>query len=99
MIIIHALFQVNPLKKERFLAEMSQLVAASQAEEGNISYHLYENTEDKNAFIMVEAWRDSAAVESHNASSHFQAFARVAPEFLAAPLDIKAYSAEQISPQ
>ncbi|BCG57129.1 putative quinol monooxygenase [Paenibacillus sp. URB8-2] len=95
MIIIHAVFHVNPERRETFLVETGPLVAASQAEEGNLSYELYEHSEQKNVFIMVETWRDSEAVKFHNATSHFTAFAGKAGEFLSAPLDVKVYSAEQ----
>lgn len=97
MIIIHALLQVNPQRREQFLAEVKPLIAASQAEEGNISYELYEKAGHENAFIMVETWRDAEAVAEHNTSSHFTGFAGKAGEFLAAPLDVKVYSAEQVS--
>ncbi|MBY9079905.1 antibiotic biosynthesis monooxygenase [Paenibacillus sp. HN-1] len=97
MIIIHALMQVDPAKREAFLAEAQHLLAATHAEEGNLSYELYEHAGVSNSFIMVETWRDSAAVEAHNASSHFQAFAGKAGEFLSAPLDVKVYGAEPVS--
>ncbi|AHV95414.1 putative quinol monooxygenase [Paenibacillus sabinae] len=95
MIIIHAKFYVNPEKREGFLAEVKPLIAESQAEEGNIYYDLYEQSEQKNVFIMVEAWRDSEAVKFHNATSHFTSFAGKAGEFLSAPLEVKLYNAEE----
>ncbi|MDT3428720.1 quinol monooxygenase YgiN [Paenibacillus forsythiae] len=95
MIIIHATFHVKPDKREVFLSEIQPLLAGSQAEEGNVYYDLYEHTENKNVFIMVEAWRDSEAVDIHNATPHFTGFVGKAEEFLAAPLDVKVYNAEQ----
>jgi quinol monooxygenase YgiN len=38
--------------------------------------------------VMVEQWADSAAIEAHNQSEHLQAFAKLAPELLAAPLSV-----------
>lgn len=43
---------------------------------------------------MVEAWRDAAAVGSHNTSPHLTGFAAKAGEFLTAPLDMKVYNGE-----
>ncbi|WP_379127809.1 putative quinol monooxygenase [Paenibacillus sp. sgz500958] len=92
MIIIHAVFQVKPERREQFLEEIKPLIAASVAEEGNLSYELYKHTEQEDKFIMVETWRDSAAVSEHNSSSHFTSFAAKAAEFLSAPLDVKVYN-------
>ena len=96
MIIIHAILKVNPERRELFLSEAKQLLAATHAEEGNLSYELYENAGEANSFIMVEKWRDSEAVSSHNTSAHFTAFAAKAGEFLTAPLDVKVFNAEQV---
>ncbi|MBW4085154.1 putative quinol monooxygenase [Paenibacillus sp. S150] len=97
MIIIHAVMQVNPEFKEKFLAEASQLLAATHKEEGNLSYELYNHFEQENTYIMVETWRDSESVSSHNASPHFTGFAAKAPEFLTAPLDVKVFNGEPVS--
>lgn len=94
MIIIHAVMQVNPEREEQFLAEVKPLIAATHEEEGNLSYDLYKHTEKENAYIMVETWRDSEAVASHNTSPHFTGFAAKAGEFLTAPLDVKVYNGE-----
>ncbi|WP_299741220.1 putative quinol monooxygenase [uncultured Rossellomorea sp.] len=91
MIIIHAEFQINPTKEQAFLEEIRPLVATSRAEEGNISYDLMKDTERESVYTMVEVWRDAAAVETHNASEHFSSFVGRAPEYLAAPLDVKIY--------
>lgn len=96
MIIIHAGLKVNPERREQFLSEAKQLLAATHAEEGNLSYELYENAGEENAFMMIEKWRDAEAVSSHNTSPHFTGFAAKAGEFLTAPLDVKVFSAEQV---
>ncbi|AIQ15745.1 monooxygenase [Paenibacillus sp. FSL H7-0357] len=94
MIIIHALMQVNPEREEQFLAEAKTLLAATHEEEGNLSYELYKHAAQENVYIMVETWRDAAAVGSHNTSPHFTGFAAKAGEFLTAPLDVKVYNGE-----
>lgn len=92
MIIIHAVFHVNPELEDQFLEEVKPLVVASAAEEGNLSYELFRHTEQENVFIMVETWRDPEAVAEHNSSEHFTAFAAKAGTFLSAPLDIKVFN-------
>ncbi|MGF3102800.1 putative quinol monooxygenase [Rossellomorea sp. DUT-2] len=96
MIIIHAEFHINPTKEQAFLEEIRPLVGASRGEEGNISYDLMKDTERESVYTMVEVWRDAAAVENHNASEHFASFVRRAPEYLAAPLDVKIYEGNKV---
>ncbi|MED1203567.1 putative quinol monooxygenase [Heyndrickxia acidicola] len=96
MIIIHAGLTVNPEKQEAFLKELQPLIEASRKESGNISYDLKKDTEKENVFTMVEVWQDAAAVASHNASEHFTSFVAKAKEFLAAPLDVKAYEGQPL---
>jgi quinol monooxygenase YgiN len=97
MIIIHARFQLQPEQEQAFLEEIRPLIAASRAERGNISYDLMKDTETDNVYTMVELWTDSSAVEDHNKSVHFTAFANKAPEYLAARLDVKLYKVEEIN--
>jgi quinol monooxygenase YgiN len=97
MIIIHALLHVNPAREEEFLEVAKPLIAATHEEEGNLSYELYKHAADRTLYIMVETWRDQAAVAAHNASPHFTGFAAKAGDFLTAPLDVKLYNAEELS--
>lgn len=97
MIIIHARFQLKPEQEQAFLEEIRPLIAASRAERGNISYDLMKDTETDNVYTMVELWTDSSAVEDHNKSVHFTAFASKAPQYLAARLDVKVYEGEEIN--
>ncbi|MGP7816609.1 putative quinol monooxygenase [Niallia sp. 01092] len=96
MIIIHAVFKVNPEKRDGFLAEIKPLITGSQAEAGNISYQLYEEVDSANTFIMVESWKDEQAVKIHNQQPHFTNFVVKAEEFLIAPLEVTNYSAEKL---
>lgn len=93
MIVVHAKMQIQASARELFLSEVQTLIAASRAEEGNISYDLLEDTEQPNSFVMMEVWKDKEAIATHNASSPFQAFTSKAPQFMAAPVGIQAYDA------
>ena len=95
MIIIHAVFQVDPAKQQAFLEEIQPLIHGSR-ESGNVSYDLYKDTEKESVYTMVEVWKDEAAVASHNTSEHFTSFVSKAKQYLTAPLDIKAYNGELV---
>lgn len=96
MIIIHAIFQVNPAKQLSFLEEIQPLLHGSREESGNVSYDLYKDTEKESVYTMVEVWKDETAVANHNTSEHFTSFVSKASQFLTAPLDIKVYSGELV---
>ena len=96
MIIIHAIFQVDPAKQQSFLEEIRLLIHSSREESGNISYDLYKDIEKENVYTMVEVWKDEAAVASHNASEQCTSFVRKVKQFLTAPLDLKAYNGELV---
>ncbi|MGF7050247.1 quinol monooxygenase YgiN [Paenibacillus sp. DS2015] len=97
MIIIHATFNVIADKHQAFIEEIQPLLEASRAEACNISYDLSKSTDKDNIFTMVEVWKDSDAVASHNGSTHFTSFVSKAGNFLAAPLDIKSYNGQAIN--
>ncbi|MEH7883889.1 putative quinol monooxygenase [Bacillus sp. JJ1609] len=96
MIIIHAGFQVKADQEKEFLKEVQSLVEASRAEEGNISYDLLKDSEKAGSYTMVELWKDMDAVQNHNQAEHFTNFMSKAPQFMAAPADVKLFNAEPI---
>jgi len=71
MISIVAKFTVKTGNEEKFLALTEKLVAASRAEAGCVGYSLNKHVEKENTYCMLEQWKDQAAVDAHNASSHF----------------------------
>lgn len=95
MIIIHALFQVKPEQREAFLTATRPLVAGSQAEEGNISYNLLENSQKPNRFMMIEEWKDQPAVDFHNQTKHFTTFGSISGSFFEAPTQVSLFEAEK----
>ncbi|MGM0921421.1 MAG: putative quinol monooxygenase [Bacillota bacterium] len=96
MIIIHAGFQVQAEKENDFLQETRTLIVASRAESGNVSYNLLKDTEQDCAYTMVEVWENSEAVEAHNTTTHFTDFVSKAPQFMAAPLQVKMFDGKPL---
>ncbi|RAU99559.1 putative quinol monooxygenase [Paenibacillus sp. YN15] len=89
MIIIHARLYVKPECVEAFLEKSKALVAGSQAEEGNISYNLFRQTDEPETFIVVEEWKDMAAIDFHNSTPHFTGFFAEAGGCFAKPAQVK----------
>jgi len=73
---IVALVTVKPEYTEDLAAQFKELVKASRAEEGNISYDLHQEIGKPNHFVFVESWKSQAAIDAHNASEHFQGFVK-----------------------
>jgi len=71
MIIITATGRVKPGHKAEFLQMAKPLVAASQAETGNISYELCESLSDPDEIMFMETWKDQAAIEFHGQTEHY----------------------------
>lgn len=74
MITIIAMFELKPECVDNFKSLAAECIEASRKEEGNVSYNFYTGKEDKNKFFFVEVWKDDEAIETHNASEHFQKF-------------------------
>ena len=65
---------------EEYLRMAKELVAASQAEPGCVTYTLNRCAENPRLFCFIEIWKDQAAIEAHNASEHFT---RIVPQLSA----------------
>jgi quinol monooxygenase YgiN len=86
---IVATFKAKPETAERLLRELQALAVLTREEPGCISYRPYVAPEDPTAIVMVETWADKDAIDGHNTSDHFQAFIKVVPDLVAAPVAIE----------
>ncbi len=72
MITIVAPVRVKPGKTAEFEAIVVDLIKASRAEAGNVSYDLYRDLENGNILAFIENWRDRAAFDFHLDTPHFK---------------------------
>ncbi|MET1080595.1 MAG: putative quinol monooxygenase [Pseudomonas sp.] len=56
------------------LEGLNRLIAASRAEPGCLQYDLHLQTDNPRVLVMIEQWRDAAALTEHQGSAHHQAF-------------------------
>ncbi|WP_027415885.1 putative quinol monooxygenase [Aneurinibacillus terranovensis] len=91
MIIIHAFIKVDPKHRTEFLELSKITAAASQAEEGNVSYQLYEDVEQSNTFVMLEIWKNQTAIEEHEETPHFINFINCLPDYQLEPIHVEKY--------
>jgi quinol monooxygenase YgiN len=74
MLVLHAFIKVAPNQREEYLEQARKVMVGSKAEPGCNSYHLYEDTLEPNTFVMVEEWKDAAALEFHFGTEHYKTF-------------------------
>jgi quinol monooxygenase YgiN len=56
---------VQPERRRDLLETMRGMLEPARVERGCLSYRLYEDVEDRNAFILVEEWKTQKDLESH----------------------------------
>ena len=67
----------------RFAEEMtaSGTVAAIRAEAGNLRYEYYQSFDDPETVLLIDQWRDQAAIDAHHASPMMQTIAALREKY------------------
>ncbi len=71
MITIHLYYRGSGGNARAFAEEMeaSGIADAIRAEAGNLRYQYFQPLDDPEAILLVDSWRDQAAIDAHHASS------------------------------
>ena len=66
-----------------FAEEMtaSGTVAAIRAEVGNLRYEYYQSFDDPETVLLIDQWRDQAAIDAHHASPMMAEIARLREKY------------------
>lgn len=88
MISIVAKFTVNAGVEKKFLELVNQLGEASRAEAGCIEYILHKDVQKPLIYCIIEKWKDQAAIDFHNSSSHFTSLVPKIIEIAQAEIDV-----------
>jgi quinol monooxygenase YgiN len=88
VIFIVVRFPVRPDRSDEWPSLVADFTRATRAEPGNIFFEWSRSIEDPNLFVLVEAFRDSAAGEAHVNSSHFKTAMAVLPDAISGIPDI-----------
>jgi quinol monooxygenase YgiN len=56
---------VQPERRSDLLETMRGMLEPSRVERGCLSYRLYEDVENRNAFVLLEEWATQKDLESH----------------------------------
>lgn len=74
MIVVVARVKTDDALREDLIKIGQAVAQASRQEAGCINYALFEDTEDRNRFMVVEEWRDDAALQEHFRTPHIAKF-------------------------
>jgi len=78
---------VVPAAKAQATTLLKELAAASKQDAGLLRFELLERTAPANQFVIVEAWKDEAALNAHAAAAHTKQFRDKMQPHLMAPFD------------
>ena len=91
-LLIGAKLKIKADQVDAFIAAAKEIIAASRAEPGCISYTLYQDPYERTAFFFFEEWKDQAAIDFHFATPHFKAFGAKLKDMADGAADITIYS-------
>ena len=83
-VILHVYYHCQPGMSLAFVQALktSGLQAMVQAEDGCIQYDYHISCELPDTVVLLEKWRDAAALESHGTQPHMAEVAALKPEFV-----------------
>jgi quinol monooxygenase YgiN len=87
-LIVTAYVTAKPGKEAEARKNMRALLAPTHAEKGCIVYDLHEMHGDPAKFMFYEIWKSAEHLNAHAKSKHLVAFRKVAPDFLAEPIEL-----------
>lgn len=82
MIFIVVNFPVKPEFADQWPELTESFTAGTRAEPGNLWFYWARAVEDRNLYVLVEAFRDDAAAVAHVRSEHFTGAMRDLQPFL-----------------
>ena len=71
-VVVVAVAKGKEGEAERMRAVMSEVAAASNEEEGCLSYVIYADKNDENRLVVVERWASQEALDHHFTLPHTQ---------------------------
>jgi quinol monooxygenase YgiN len=92
MIVLHVYIHVKPECIEEFRRATVENARNSVQEPGIARFDVLQQADDAARFVLVEVYRNAEAPAKHKATAHYQAWAAVAVDMMAAPRTRAAYT-------
>ncbi|MCD7781128.1 MAG: antibiotic biosynthesis monooxygenase [Methanosphaera sp.] len=87
MIIVNAKLNPKDNKTDEIIKLANKLIRLSREHEGNISYDLYQNTQNSE-LIFVEKWQSTELLQKHMKTDEFLEFGQNTKELIIGEMDI-----------
>ena len=87
-LVVIAYLTAKPGKEADARTNIRALLAPTHAEKGCIVYDLHEMHGDSAKFVFYEVWKSAEDLNAHAQSRHLKAFRKIAPNFLAEPIEL-----------
>lgn len=83
MITVHLFYRGEHGAARAFAQEMedSGTAAAIRAEEGNLRYQYFQPLDDPETILLIDSWRDQAAIDVHHASPMMETLAALREKY------------------
>lgn len=79
-------------KVEDVINIFKELAGPSRAENGCLSYELFQDQKDPRVFAIIEEWADQVALDAHKKTDHFVNLVPVLDELTEKKLDFNLYN-------
>jgi quinol monooxygenase YgiN len=73
-VIVTGTIDLDPAKRDAFIAAAAACMSATRAEDGNEAYAFSADVEDAGRFYVIEQWASQAAIDTHMAAPHLAEF-------------------------
>jgi quinol monooxygenase YgiN len=97
VIIVSGEIKIRPDAREAAIAAAREMAAATQAEDGCISYMFYFSIADENTVRIFEEWQSDEALQQHFKTSHMAEFVNKLPGLVAGKAEVKRYDVAEVS--
>ena len=74
MLIIAGEIRIDPNARDRAVAAVQEMMAATRQEEGCVTYVFSADLDDPDLFRLFEEWESAAALEAHFEAPHMAEF-------------------------
>ena len=82
---VHVTVHVKPGSADAFEAATRENARQSRMEPGVVRFDVLRQLDDPNRFLLVEIYRDEAAVAAHKASAHYPVWRDAVADMMAEP--------------
>lgn len=82
---------VKPERVENFVAATRRNHEGSVREPGNLRFDVLQSDDDPTRFVLVEIFRDDAALAAHRETPHYLAWREEVADWMASPREAKRF--------